>query len=402
MPMSAAPRHVETKRLKLDVLSAKVGVSGHREPDPTRISELRSLFEGGAFGQSDGSRVSVLQALDSDGLNIIDDGLQTVLALQQLVKATSVDDLPPSIREICSEGLLVDVVQYVDDQDRSSRIKYQAMRHDADSNRMRFTSLLQISVVVGYFMAESKQNVQECKKAMEAYYGKARARTIGRWADAATCVPESIIRYASTIEGFNNYFVYDNQFFLQKGKAQLSEQGLRCSLQLLDEALQSGNAVSPTDFSEKYCRPLKVARALFASVCRVSNTATAAGTVHSFEAELWLQKVRKTYGQRAECAMFERVSNLLFSGRGRALRLATKRCISTVHAMMGSPCAETKDKHLLEQQDAVGGTFRAEPRHPGLQKSHARAFLRKACGAARPCFQQQPCDCPLSVRVCSS
>lgn len=92
-----------------------------------------------------------MEICDTDGLTLIDDGVSTVSALQQIQqdwKSGVVADLPANLENIIKHGLECDVIKYVDPSDFATRVRFQAMRHDADANRCRWTNLLTIQQVV--------------------------------------------------------------------------------------------------------------------------------------------------------------------------------------------------------------------------------------------------------------
>ena len=82
---SRAPTTVKAGvRVKLVDVSLNPSFSGWREPDPLRQGQLRATFLEGGFGISIFGRVQLLwlsgkAACDQDGLQLIDDGFQTVL-----------------------------------------------------------------------------------------------------------------------------------------------------------------------------------------------------------------------------------------------------------------------------------------------------------------------------------
>ena len=203
-----------------------------------RILALKAEFMSGNFGASLFARPQVVHGgMDADGLALIDDGLSTVSALLEIkhdvAKGVISDDaVPCNVKAILENGLEMDLMEYTDPLDRSQRIRWQAMRHDQDSSRCRFTTLSQIRAVCEGFFKEAGEQLDETRKAMvflrcnlrfclevdvsslthallclqgiasmglaldtgaimRQYYGSGKSRTIGRWLISLTLPAEA-------------------------------------------------------------------------------------------------------------------------------------------------------------------------------------------------------------------
>jgi hypothetical protein len=86
------------------------------------------------------------ELLDADGLCLLDDGFQTTDALKDLENefraAPASEEFPQNLIDIFENGLEVEIVTYGGGYCRDAHVSYQGMRHDAESNKYRATSVV--------------------------------------------------------------------------------------------------------------------------------------------------------------------------------------------------------------------------------------------------------------------
>jgi len=144
MLSNKGPSFVKRGSVLVDLISCAEG-SGWRKIDVARKDELKALFLNGQYGMTVLGGVQLLhEEEDPDGHVLVDDGLHTVTALQEL-SATwdSTPDEDPSgnswcvkLCDIFSNGLSVEFVQYPDEKpsDRLTRSEWNIAKHDVDKN----------------------------------------------------------------------------------------------------------------------------------------------------------------------------------------------------------------------------------------------------------------------------
>ena len=114
---------------------------------PDRSWDPGFLRKDGNYGINVLTPPSILDCKSSmDGLVVVDNGKHFVECMQRLLKEYESSPEQPEwatgrLLEALVDGARFDVVAYKDDSDQDLRVAWQAMRHDADSNKFRQTSV---------------------------------------------------------------------------------------------------------------------------------------------------------------------------------------------------------------------------------------------------------------------
>eukprot|EP00930_Biecheleria_cincta_P054759 TRINITY_DN4115_c0_g1_i1.p1 TRINITY_DN4115_c0_g1~~TRINITY_DN4115_c0_g1_i1.p1 ORF type:complete len:1197 (+),score=255.68 TRINITY_DN4115_c0_g1_i1:122-3712(+) len=300
------PASLGTGRILLSKISKKRGVSGHRIPHEShKVALKQDLLENGwAFGKS---LPTIMESTDTDGLHLIDDGLQLVEVLAE-IEAEKHTDLHVTLKDIFEHGVPCEWVKWEDDHDRPTRVKYQAMRHD-ESNVYKHTSIDQIKEVMKQFQREAgSEDPEAIKKCAAKFFGKGKLRTLGRWADTLA-VPDEVMPAINAVKKWTNSYIYGNEFFVDKGTKQLSIAGMKHSLSQLNDDQCAGMTIKPEEFKQSYCR---------------ANRGS----------ELWLSKLgREAPPGSCNIPQFDRVTDFLRTDRGRKQVLA---CLNSNTPLHGS------------------------------------------------------------------
>ncbi len=279
--------------------------SGWRDVDTSRISELKTLFRSGGYGQSVFAPPKLLcidgkPKLSVDGLRVVDDGLSTVCACSELAeehKANAEEFAwPQSLLDIFAKGLPIDEAEYPVD-DRDVRVSWNAMVHDEESNRYSPTSIaMKVEVATKMQKKVPGGDWVAVKKELGLIFGKARVSTIDRWIRAARSLEPAVLSKLDERRHLKCSYIFDNPYFTAVGVKQtmrLSPEYKVHALHLLYDDLDGDQGVSVKQFVESYCKTMKYA-------------------------ELWVRKQHRSFGEVAAKSLgFQRVCAFLRSGPGR-------------------------------------------------------------------------------------
>ena len=137
------------------------------------------------------SGIQLLEDEDSDGKQIVDDGLHTIMALQKLQEEwkKTMDLNPqgrawdPKLVTMFKEGVHVSIVDYEQTAADSVDLReaWQAARHDEENNKYRQTSVAQkIDIVLKAAKRHGNDFVQAQSQLLKLY-GQAKKSTVSRW-----------------------------------------------------------------------------------------------------------------------------------------------------------------------------------------------------------------------------
>ncbi len=185
---------LERKRVPLEDISVVRPLSGWRDVDNSRVEEVKTLCYQGQLSMNIFGGVVLLKgSTDTDGKQLVDDGLSTILAWVQM-KAEFGEDpenspstepggggaWDPKVIEVFNLGLIVSQSTYEDNTDVSLREAWNAAKHDEENNRYRPTSLaMKMRIVKSRY-----QRVKDYSKVTAEWleiYGRVKDSTVQRW-----------------------------------------------------------------------------------------------------------------------------------------------------------------------------------------------------------------------------
>ena len=184
-------------RQRVPVTDISVGpTSGWRERDDARVQEIVDLCYGGQMGMTIFGGVVLLKDQTDVALRyIIDDGLSTVLAWQQMSTEYLNDNdtnpmgepWDPRVVEVMTTGLVITFATYPDgNDDLGHREAWNAGKHDEENNKYRPTSLHKKLDIVRKRYQRSNQDWAAVTQQLIAIFGKGRYSTIQRW--VSSCI----------------------------------------------------------------------------------------------------------------------------------------------------------------------------------------------------------------------
>ena len=246
--------------------------TGWRETDADRVDQLTRAFLDGEFGRNVLGRVRLLEDTDVDDKRLIDDGLQTVTALSRLGDKwktdPNVNDLgqawDAALVTVFTSGLLVDVVRY-ENKDRDHRVLVNAQRHEAETNRFRYTPVYLIVQLAKRHLHIHSQNKSAATRALTPVFGSNKTSTIYRWLSAAV-LSDSQQGVLKAMPYCRMSFVLQNPFLTGQGAAaqqRLSETYGLYALEHLKEQYdeledRSEAPMTSKQFQTRVCKPLKI------------------------------------------------------------------------------------------------------------------------------------------------
>ena len=316
--INGRPQILKTERVKLDDISVCED-SGWRERDSGEIAILREKFKAGEYGIGILTIPSILcwdekpKCSCDDGRYLINNGMSTISALKDLFQDASKhceEDAPDwvagELAEIFKSGLRCDFVQYAED-DRDIVVAWNALAHDADSNRYQQTSIeTKVKVVQNVRKRVPGGDWQLVAKSLIAIYGVSKKGTIYRWINTAKFVTEALLSHIRGRKDFQQGFVMDNKYMVGHGdevRFKLSDEYGKHALNLLFDKLDAGTTITVEQFINEFCHPMK-------------------------QVELWGKAQRTKFGAAAcdKLPAFARVMAMLITERGRLAALQCVRC----------------------------------------------------------------------------
>ena len=179
---------LERIQVKVRDLSLKHPPSGWRDIDDQRTKEIKDLCYSGKMAMNVFGGVVVLKGeTDTDGKMIIDDGLSSGLAWNQMMdeyEANSAlcptgDVWDPMVIEVFQKGLVVSVGEYPDN-DIFYRSAWNAAKHDEQNNKFRQTSVATKLLVVRNCFNRVADYAQ-VTKVLNGIYGDGMISSVRRW-----------------------------------------------------------------------------------------------------------------------------------------------------------------------------------------------------------------------------
>lgn len=254
------------ERVRKPVMELSVGPeSGWREPDVVRQAELEECFRNHQWGMSVFRGVSLVGTngtikQDSEGLFIINDGLQTVTVLQKLYNEYLAGDealLDPNLLRIFTEGLEVEVLEYSED-DRDLRELWCGGIHDEENNRYMPTSIAKkVSIVHKFRQKVPGGDWEATSKLLIDAYGPSKRSTVGRWIRAAKALEKGALDVLNTRPRLPPMLIFDNPWFTSATPSQRLTEGSQIkALQLLFEEMDNESTMTRKSF-EHLCKSLK-------------------------------------------------------------------------------------------------------------------------------------------------
>ncbi len=269
---AAAPDHgsvIKTVDVPLEEISIAEN-SGWRPLDEERVQELVTTFTSGEMGMTILANPSLravagVVKLDVDGKKLLNQGKQTVAALQYL-KQVAADGgwfaetglnkpvwMTPVLEYFFEKGLHMDVVEYRED-DVDVVIECQAMAHDSENVKYAPTSIqMKVAIVRRRRARVAGGDWQSTAKALTASLGASKKPQIYNWIAAAKAMDDTVLELLARRRYMSQSLVWNNKFILGSGaNARFKLQGPAqlALFQLLFEKLDSGGSVSVSAFQD--------------------------------------------------------------------------------------------------------------------------------------------------------
>ena len=297
------------------------GDSGWRSLDTDRVAELKTTFLSGDWGNNIMTKPAVLNEhgnpkLAQNGLRMLCDGKHTFAALKLCKeiyeKAGEDADADESIVwsagliDVFTNGVSVNVYEF---NDASKMRAWCVIAHDADSNKYKPTSILDLwKLAHEYRQTVPGGEWKRTQEVLNGIYGQKKTMFVYRMMQVAMTLPEEICKKAGEL-GIPNSYVHENNYFLghgaEAGKRLGTDYRLKALTMLADDrSLQRG--LSPKVFQEEYCAPLH-------------------------KAEKWIAQQKKIFGTHADIPAFKRVEEFLCTSRARLSILACVRGNTPLH-----------------------------------------------------------------------
>ena len=292
----AGPKLLRTAIVPILDFSVTDPRTGWRAEDPVQVTKFSNLFQGGGFNHCvGGCAVQALDTEDSEGKKLIDDGLSAVLALRechalwtQNQKSTPLGEpWSEEIAQVFTLGLATKIVSYSDDDDRALRICYNVVKHDLESNSVRWSTVHQkISCVLAQYQRHNDWT--KCQNVLLAMFGSSKKVTLLRWIRCAKGLDAAMVAQLEHMPNVKQGLLFDNDYLMGTGAKARMKMSACFGLKALSYA--DGVAEYTVEsFTDQVCKPLRVL-------------------------EVWVGLMKKRYGSVAENSLaLERTTAHLMS-----------------------------------------------------------------------------------------
>ena len=191
------------------------------------------------------------------------------------------------IVQVFTVGLAVKIVSYPDNDDRPLRICYNVVKHDMESNNVRWSTVHQkISCVLAQYQRHNDWTI--CQNMLLAMFGSSKKITLLRWIRCAKGLDAAVAAQLEHMPNVKQGLVFDNDYLMGTGAKMRMKMGASFALKALSYA---GGLADCTveSFTDQVCKPLRVL-------------------------EVWVLLMKKRYGSVAEnSAALERTTEHLMS-----------------------------------------------------------------------------------------
>ena len=298
-----APRTLqENTTISLDDISVGPD-SGWRDIDPTRVTELQTIFEGGEYGETLLRKPSILAQSGQplrckDGLLKLGDGkhtIQALLALRASSQPSKLAEYTEALVTALTIGVQVSIIEF-ENWDDDVTLAWAVSVHDENSNRFKPTSMQNLVAVAMRF----KQRVpggtwQKTQSHLEELYGKSRRMFVYRMVTAAKSLDPKILVELSSRNNVPNAYVHENKYFMgtgADGPKKLSVVGCLAVIDWVSNDIADGIAMSASKFATEYCAPMR-------------------------HGESWVTQKKREFGKIADIPAFVRLTSFLHSSKAR-------------------------------------------------------------------------------------
>ncbi len=204
MPKAEAvgPQFVRNAQVKLVDINVDSVQTGHRSRDLEQIECLKNKFLGGEFGRTVACGVQLLED-EENGKKLLDDGLSTVIALQQIQEeywrkdadAKPNGDLWDSqLVDIFQNGLVVKIVAYPENSDREVREAWNIAKHDKESVSVAWSTVFAKVNIAKKRYGKTNDWGLVAKWLCKTIGGGEKSKgTVGRWVRAAAGLDDEVL-----------------------------------------------------------------------------------------------------------------------------------------------------------------------------------------------------------------
>ena len=240
-----APKLIRNETVPLQAISIAED-SGWRETDEERCTELQAIILDGGWGATalkgpsliadDGGKV---QYPIEDGKAILFDGKHLVKVLQTLKEEKHLqcpkeelgDCLADPLEEIFINGLKMEVYQFTE-YDKLRHECWQALAHEAESNKLLHTTLNQKAQLMKKYFIREGNDWAAAREAVLATMGAARLSTVNRWIIISKDLAAGVLAHLKQFKEVPQSFVVGNKFLVGKGEEsryRLSDEWAKCA-----------------------------------------------------------------------------------------------------------------------------------------------------------------------------
>ena len=268
-----APKLIRSETLPLQDISVAED-SGWREIDSERVEELEKVILDGGWGATSLKGPSLisddsgkLQHSTTDGKTVLFEGKHLVQALLNL-KNGKYDVIPMEemgdwlvepLEEIFKSGLKMEVYQFPE-YDRLTHECWQALAHEAESNKLLHTTLNQKAQLMKKYFVREGRDWSAARDAVLTILGSQKTSTVNRWITISRDLSESVLDHLKKVKDVPQNFVVGNRYLVGKGEEsrfKLSDEWGKVAFDMWQMRREGGALVNAEQFQQEYCLPAK-------------------------------------------------------------------------------------------------------------------------------------------------